>query len=156
MLLSFHIISVFSDFRLCYSYMFFQFITRKGQKGGILIPCGFLVHQAVDDVRIFHEGLFWRCSFVAVSNEYSVWDLWMCKKLHFAVVCVMQLCFQIWQSVITASFPSANQPPSKICQAAFLFPFPVHEPVRSRAEPRGLPTEPYEHHSAIGWCYFLI
>nr|XP_046238503.1 transmembrane protein 182-like [Scatophagus argus] len=87
--------------------------------------------KTLDDVRIFHEGLFWRCSFVALSNEYSMWDLWI-----------------------------SNQPASKLCQAAFLFPFPVSEPLRSRVEPRGLPTGPYEHHSAIVfrtfWSIFLV
>lgn len=67
----------------------------------------------------------------------------------------MQLCFQTWQHhVITASFPSANQPPSEVCQAAFLFPFPVNEPTRSWLEPRSLPTDPFEHPSAIGWCHY--
>ncbi|XP_041822419.1 transmembrane protein 182-like [Chelmon rostratus] len=84
-----------------------------------------------DGVRIFHEGLFWRCSFAALSSDYSVWDLWI-----------------------------SNQPPSTLCQAAFLFPFPVNEPMRSRVEPNGLPTEPYEHHSAIVfrtfWSIFLV
>ncbi|XP_044044565.1 transmembrane protein 182-like [Siniperca chuatsi] len=87
--------------------------------------------EAIDGVRIFHEGLFWRCSFMALSNEYSIWDLWI-----------------------------TNQPPSKVCQAAFLFPFPVNEPMRSWVEPHGLPTEPYEHHSAIVfrtfWSIFLV
>ncbi|XP_076579099.1 transmembrane protein 182-like [Chaetodon auriga] len=86
--------------------------------------------KAADDVRIFHEGLFWRCSFMDLSHDYSVWDLWI-----------------------------SNQPPSKLCQAAFLFPFPVNEPMRSWVEPHGLPTEPYEHHSAIVfrtfWSIFL-
>ncbi|XP_037617721.1 transmembrane protein 182-like [Sebastes umbrosus] len=75
-------------------------------------------------VRIFHEGLFWRCSFTAVSQQLSMWDLWI-----------------------------SNQPSSKVCQAAFLFPFPVYEP-------HGFLTEPYEHHSAIVfrtfWSIFLI
>lgn len=85
--------------------------------------------KSVDSVRIFHEGLFWRCSFTAVSQQQSIWDLWI-----------------------------SNQPQSKICQAAFLFPFPFNEPVW--AEPHRLPTEPYEPHSAIVfrtfWSIFLI
>ncbi|XP_070786938.1 transmembrane protein 182-like [Enoplosus armatus] len=87
--------------------------------------------EASDGARIFHEGLFWRCSFMAPSSESSMWDLWI-----------------------------LNQPPSKVCQAAFLFPFPVNEPMRSQVEPHGLPTEPYEHHSAIVfrtfWSIFLF
>lgn len=82
-----------------------------------------------DDVRVFHEGLFWRCSYKAVSHEHSVWDFWI-----------------------------SNQPPSKECQAAFLFPFPVNVP--KQVEPRGFPTEPYEHQSAIVfrtfWSIFLV
>ncbi|XP_035006387.2 transmembrane protein 182 [Hippoglossus stenolepis] len=82
-----------------------------------------------DEMRIFHEGLFWRCSFVVTSHEFSVWDLWI-----------------------------SNQPSAKICQAAFLFPFPVNEPMRSQMDT--LPPEPYEHHSAIVfrtfWSIFLV
>ncbi|XP_061571487.1 transmembrane protein 182-like [Cololabis saira] len=52
-----------------------------------------------DDVRIFHEGLFWHCSFTASSADYSIWDLWISKP-----------------------------PLSKACRTAFLFPFPVREP----------------------------
>uniref|UniRef100_A0A4W6D867 Transmembrane protein 182 n=1 Tax=Lates calcarifer TaxID=8187 RepID=A0A4W6D867_LATCA len=36
-----------------------------------------LVHQALDSVRIFHEGLFWRCSFMVTFHDYSIWDLWI-------------------------------------------------------------------------------
>ncbi|XP_078021669.1 transmembrane protein 182-like isoform X2 [Epinephelus lanceolatus] len=87
--------------------------------------------KAVDGVRIFHEGLFWRCSFTAVSDEHTIWDLWI-----------------------------SNQPPSKVCHTAFLFPFPVYEPMQSRGEPHGFPANPYEHHSAIVfrtfWSIFLV
>lgn len=121
MLLSFHIISVFSDSRRYHSDVFFKFITRKCEKGDILIPCGFLIHQAVDGVKIFHEGLFWRCSFVAVSNEYSAWDLWMCKKLCFAVVCVTQLCFQIWHHNCLLPFSK----PATVKGLPGRFPLPV-------------------------------
>ncbi|XP_022616007.1 transmembrane protein 182-like isoform X1 [Seriola dumerili] len=86
---------------------------------------------AVNNVRIFHEGLFWRCSFMVTSHDFSTWDLWI-----------------------------LNQPSSRVCQAAFLFPFPAHGPVRSREEPHSLPPEPYEHHSAIVfrtfWSIFLV
>ncbi|KAM7365681.1 hypothetical protein PAMP_016596 [Pampus punctatissimus] len=87
--------------------------------------------KVVDTVRIFHEGLFWRCSFMVLSHEYSLLDLWI-----------------------------SYQSPSKVCQAAFLFPFPVHEPVQPWVESRSLPAEPYEHHSAIVfrtfWSIFLV
>ncbi|XP_051283508.1 transmembrane protein 182 [Dicentrarchus labrax] len=98
-----------------------SFFLREGKSSG----------KALEGVRVFHEGLFWRCSVMDVSNEYSIWDLWI-----------------------------SNQPPSKVCQPAFLFPFPVNEPMRTWVEPSGLPTEPYEHHSAIVfrtfWSIFLI
>ncbi|XP_035489201.1 transmembrane protein 182-like isoform X2 [Scophthalmus maximus] len=88
-------------------------------------------HGAGDGVRLFHQGLFWRCSFAVTSHEYSTWDLWI-----------------------------SNQPSSKICQAAFLFPFPVHEPARTRADTHRLPEELFEHHSAIVfrtfWSIFLV
>uniref|UniRef100_A0A3Q2Z5D8 Transmembrane protein 182 n=1 Tax=Hippocampus comes TaxID=109280 RepID=A0A3Q2Z5D8_HIPCM len=29
------------------------------------------------DSMLFHEGLFWRCSFPARSQKYSLWDLWI-------------------------------------------------------------------------------
>lgn len=51
-------------------------------------------------------------------------------------------------SFTTASFPPANQPVSKQCQAAFLFPFPVI----GLMDKRGFPMEPYERRSDIGWC----
>ncbi|XP_051913122.1 transmembrane protein 182-like [Hippocampus zosterae] len=82
------------------------------------------------DSMLFHEGLFWRCSFPATSPKYSLWDLWILKAPHI-----------------------------KVCQAAFLFPFPANNPfwVQSPDSPA---AEPYEHHSAIVfrtfWSIFLI
>ncbi|XP_040888528.1 transmembrane protein 182-like [Toxotes jaculatrix] len=87
--------------------------------------------KAADRVRVFHEGLFWRCSFTVTSPEFSSWDQWI-----------------------------LNQPSSKVCHAAFLFPFPVYEPGTAWVEPHSLPREPYEHHSAIVyrtfWSIFLV
>ncbi|KAM3857091.1 transmembrane protein 182-like [Diretmus argenteus] len=78
-------------------------------------------------VRVFHEGLFWRCSFRANSDDYSVWDVWMLS----------------------------DQPSLKVCQPAFLFPFPVYEPIQ-----HNLPAQPSEPDSAIVfrtfWSIFLI
>uniref|UniRef100_A0A667WU85 Transmembrane protein 182 n=1 Tax=Myripristis murdjan TaxID=586833 RepID=A0A667WU85_9TELE len=65
-----------------------------------------------DGVRFFHEGLFWRCSFIAKSDDYSVWDLW-----------------------------NPHQIPSKVCRPAFLFPFPVYERI-STLEPHNVPRQP--------------
>lgn len=77
--------------------------------------------------RVFHEGLLWRCWFPARSRDFSAWDLW---------------------------FP--NQPPSKRCQVAFLFPFPASRLMNGRS----LAPEPYEGHSAIVfrtfWGIFLV
>ncbi|XP_074521096.1 transmembrane protein 182-like [Halichoeres trimaculatus] len=81
--------------------------------------------EASDGVRVFHEGLFWRCSFTAHSQDFSFWDAWF-----------------------------SNQLSSKLCQAAFLFPFPVYE------APHGSSSEEYERSSAIVfrtfWSIFLI
>uniref|UniRef100_A0A8C6KQP2 Transmembrane protein 182 n=1 Tax=Nothobranchius furzeri TaxID=105023 RepID=A0A8C6KQP2_NOTFU len=88
-----------------------------------LTKVGFvLMQQAMDGVRIFHEGLFWRCSFMALHSDFSMWDFWI-----------------------------TNQPHSKICQTAFLFPFPVGAPMW---------VEPHEQPSAIAfrafWSIFLV
>ncbi|XP_029374776.1 transmembrane protein 182-like isoform X2 [Echeneis naucrates] len=81
-----------------------------------------------ESVRIFHEGLFWRCSFTVDAEKYSTWNLWL-----------------------------LTQPSSRLCQTAFLFPFPVKG---LRAEPHGSPQEPYEPDSAIVfrtfWSIFLV
>ncbi|XP_020489863.2 transmembrane protein 182 [Labrus bergylta] len=99
--------------------------TNKGSFGGSGLKKGKSSSEALGGVRIFHEGLFWRCSFMAESEDFSTWDLWI-----------------------------SNQPSSRLCKAAFLFPFPVYEP--SGAEP----TEPFEHPSAIVfrtfWSIFLV
>ncbi|XP_057686557.1 transmembrane protein 182-like [Corythoichthys intestinalis] len=79
------------------------------------------------DCMLFHEGLFWRCSFPATSPKYSILDLWF-------------------------------SPHVKVCQAAFLFPFPVKYPFW--VESQDFHDEPYEHYSAIVfrtfWSIFLI
>ncbi|XP_047210615.1 transmembrane protein 182-like isoform X2 [Girardinichthys multiradiatus] len=78
-----------------------------------------------DSVRIFHEGLFWRCFFMAGTSDFSIWDLWI-----------------------------TNRPLSKICQPAFLFPFPVNHPAWTKI--KGFPSEPYEHPSAIALCLLAV
>ncbi|KAM9835805.1 transmembrane protein 182-like [Aulostomus maculatus] len=92
--------------------------------------CSRADHQGgggAEDVRIFHEGLFWRCSYSARSQELSIWDLW-----------------------------SSQQPPVKVCQSAFLFPFPAHDQLGSPS----LPAAAYERHAAIVfrtfWSIFLV
>lgn len=83
--------------------------------------------EALAGGRVFHEGLLWRCWFPAGSRNFSAWDLWI-----------------------------PNQPPSKHCQAAFLFPFPASRLMIGRS----LATEPYEGHSATVfrtfWGIFLV
>ncbi|XP_037123719.1 transmembrane protein 182-like [Syngnathus acus] len=82
--------------------------------------------QATDSM-LFHEGLFWRCSFPASSPQYSLWNLWI-------------------------------SPNMKVCQPAFLFPFPAKVPFWVPSADS--PEEPYEHHKAIifrtFWSIFLI
>ncbi|XP_061546772.1 transmembrane protein 182-like [Phyllopteryx taeniolatus] len=84
--------------------------------------------EATDGV-LFHEGLFWRCSFPATSPKYALWDVWILKGPHV-----------------------------KVCQPAFLFPFPAKDPFWVNS--RDSPAEPYEYHTAIVfrtfWSIFLI
>uniref|UniRef100_A0A665TBW0 Transmembrane protein 182 n=1 Tax=Echeneis naucrates TaxID=173247 RepID=A0A665TBW0_ECHNA len=56
-------------------------------------------------VRIFHEGLFWRCSFTV--------DMHFWKQNGFLKMFLLNFS------------PSVTQPSSRLCQTAFLFPFPV-------------------------------
>ncbi|XP_077371468.1 transmembrane protein 182-like [Festucalex cinctus] len=88
--------------------------------------------QAADNnnnMLVFHEGLFWRCYFPAASPKYSLWDLWILKVPHV-----------------------------KVCQAAFLFPFPAKVPFWVESSLSA--DEPSERHSAIVfrtfWSIFLI
>lgn len=53
----------------------------------------------VNEVTYYHEGFFWRCSFDAVVDDDDLmWKLWF-----------------------------TNQPSSKVCMHAYLFPFPVSQ-----------------------------
>ncbi|XP_077429468.1 transmembrane protein 182-like isoform X1 [Vanacampus margaritifer] len=85
--------------------------------------------EAADNNMLFHEGLFWRCYFPVTSPKYSLWDLWILKAPHV-----------------------------KVCQAAFLFPFPAKEPFW--AESSLSPAEASERPSAIVfrtfWSIFLV
>ncbi|XP_077459152.1 transmembrane protein 182-like [Stigmatopora argus] len=88
------------------------------------------------DILLFHEGLFWRCSFPFFIHPGMILPLlsnnWFCC--------------------------SVKEPHVKVCQAAFLFPFPVKYPFW--VESQDFPDEPYEHHAAIVfrtfWSIFLI
>lgn len=83
--------------------------------------------EALAGGRVFHEGLLWRCWFSVGSRNFSAWDLWI-----------------------------PNQPSSKRCQTAFLFPFPASRLINGRS----LALEPYEGHYAIVfrtfWGIFLV
>ncbi|XP_054915105.1 transmembrane protein 182-like isoform X1 [Poeciliopsis prolifica] len=82
--------------------------------------------QPEDGVTMFHQGLFWRCFFTAASSDFSILDFWI-----------------------------MGRPESKICQPAFLFPFPAPHPTWT-----GFPSEPYQPASAIVfrtfWSIFLV
>ncbi|XP_047457558.1 transmembrane protein 182 [Mugil cephalus] len=66
--------------------------------GGVIIQRGdVVVQQDSNNVTLYHEGFFWRCSFGGdMDDENLLWKLWF-----------------------------TNQPHSKVCMPAYLFPFPV-------------------------------
>lgn len=70
--------------------------------GGVAVERGDIVMQTdskASDVTFYHEGFFWRCSFGAdVEDDNLMWKLWF-----------------------------TNQPSSKVCMHAYLFPFPVSQ-----------------------------
>ncbi|XP_053184844.1 transmembrane protein 182 isoform X2 [Scomber japonicus] len=58
------------------------------------------------DVTLYHEGFFWRCSFGGnVDDDDLLWKLWF-----------------------------TNQPHSKVCMHAYLFPFPVSHQTHNATE----------------------
>ncbi|XP_068602572.1 transmembrane protein 182 [Brachionichthys hirsutus] len=60
-------------------------------------PGDVLVQEGTGDVTLYHEGFFWRCSFGGSEGDDDLmWKLWF-----------------------------TNQPHSKMCMHAYLFPFPV-------------------------------
>ncbi|XP_076016687.1 transmembrane protein 182 [Genypterus blacodes] len=66
--------------------------------GGVTVEHGDKVMQDANNTSIFyHEGFFWKCYFGAnMDDESLLWKLWF-----------------------------TNQPHSKVCVQAYLFPFPV-------------------------------
>jgi len=98
-----------------------------------------VVQHGGGGVRVFHEGLFWRCSFTAASDQYSILDLWICERFTAMRLLKTHLVMQHHNSILPPP-PADNPPPSKVCRVAFLFPFPAS----------GSPEEPYELPSAIG------
>ncbi|XP_061082678.1 transmembrane protein 182 isoform X1 [Conger conger] len=69
--------------------------------GGVPLERGDFVvtqHELMDSTTFYHEGFFWRCSFGGKLEDDTMWKFWF-----------------------------TNQPPSKVCMHAYLFPFPVSE-----------------------------
>ncbi|KAJ3584562.1 hypothetical protein NHX12_015057, partial [Muraenolepis orangiensis] len=88
--------------------------------------------RVVERVMVLHEGLFWRCSFQTNSQTFSLWDFW-----------------------------TDRQSLAKVCERAFLFPFPVYQsPERPLGDTRDLPPQPSEPDSIIVfrtfWSSFLV
>ncbi|AWP13327.1 putative transmembrane protein 182 [Scophthalmus maximus] len=68
--------------------------------GGVTIEPGDVVMQEnYSDVTLYHEGFFWKCAFDGdMGDDDLLWKLWF-----------------------------TNQPHSKLCMHAYLFPFPVSQ-----------------------------
>lgn len=80
--------------------------TCKPDPSGSVGPVGvsperadIVMQKDSSDLTLYHEGFFWRCSFGAnMDNDNMIWKLWF-----------------------------TNQPSSKVCMHAYLFPFPVSQ-----------------------------
>ncbi|KAJ8409989.1 hypothetical protein AAFF_G00210300 [Aldrovandia affinis] len=96
----FFLLSFGTDYWLLASETCGSDVTVASRPGGVPEERGdFLVNQDVQDTTTFyHEGFFWRCSFGGKLEEDTMWKFWF-----------------------------TNQPPSKVCMHAYLFPFPVSE-----------------------------
>ncbi|KAL7385414.1 hypothetical protein ABVT39_021559 [Epinephelus coioides] len=75
--------------------------------GGVTVEHGdVVVQQDTRDITLYHEGFFWRCSFGGnMGDEDLMWKLWF-----------------------------TNQPHSKVCMHAYLFPFPVSHQTHNATE----------------------
>lgn len=75
--------------------------------GGVTIEHGdVVVQEGSSDVTLYHEGFFWRCSFgINMEDENLLRRLWF-----------------------------TNQPHSKVCMPAYLFPFPVSHQTHNTTE----------------------
>ncbi|XP_041663510.1 transmembrane protein 182 [Cheilinus undulatus] len=76
--------------------------------GGVTVERGDVVVQqeSTSDVTLYHEGFFWKCSFGGnEDDEDLLWKLWF-----------------------------TNQPHSKECMHAYLFPFPVSHQTHNATE----------------------
>ncbi|XP_067459994.1 transmembrane protein 182 [Thunnus thynnus] len=75
--------------------------------GGVTIePYDVVVQEGASDITLYHEGFFWRCSFGGnAADDNLLWTLWF-----------------------------TNQPHSKVCIHAYLFPFPVSHQTHNSTE----------------------
>uniref|UniRef100_A0A8C3AJE0 Transmembrane protein 182 n=2 Tax=Cyclopterus lumpus TaxID=8103 RepID=A0A8C3AJE0_CYCLU len=65
-----------------------------------------VMQEGTSGVTLYHEGFFWRCSFGGnVGDDNLMWKLWF-----------------------------TNQPHSKVCMHAYLFPFPVSHQTHNATE----------------------
>ncbi|KAI9547054.1 hypothetical protein NQZ68_021724 [Dissostichus eleginoides] len=73
---------------------------NPGDVGGVTVePGDVVVQEGAPEVTLYHEGFFWKCSFGgSAGDEDLMWKLWF-----------------------------TNQPHSKVCTHAYLFPFPVSQ-----------------------------
>uniref|UniRef100_A0A672GSI0 Transmembrane protein 182 n=1 Tax=Salarias fasciatus TaxID=181472 RepID=A0A672GSI0_SALFA len=80
--------------------------TDPAGPGGVTIERGDGLEEAGGGVTLYHEGFFWRCSFEGdTADENLLWKLWF-----------------------------TNQPHSKECMPAYLFPFPVSHQTHNSTE----------------------
>ncbi|KAM6978740.1 transmembrane protein 182 isoform 1-T2 [Tautogolabrus adspersus] len=69
-------------------------------------PGGVTIEEATRVVTLYHEGFFWKCSFGgSEGDDHLLWKLWF-----------------------------TNQPHSKVCMHAYLFPFPVSHQTHNATE----------------------
>ncbi|XP_062421228.1 transmembrane protein 182 [Pungitius pungitius] len=80
------------------------------------------VQEGSSNITLYHEGFFWKCSFRGnAGDDNLMWNLWF-----------------------------TNQPHSKVCMHAYLFPFPVSQQTHNATD----------HNSAIiyrgFWSIFML
>lgn len=85
-----------------------------------------VVQHGGGGVRVFHEGLFWRCSFTAASDQYSILDLWICERFTAMRLLKTHLVMQHHNSIL---------PPPPPLQIIRLHPRCAGSPSSSRFQP---------------------
>ncbi|KAK5860829.1 hypothetical protein PBY51_022285 [Eleginops maclovinus] len=78
-----------------------------GDVGGVTVERGdVVVQEGTPRITLYHEGFFWKCSFEGnADDDHLMWKLWF-----------------------------TNQPHSKECTHAYLFPFPVSHQTHNATE----------------------